>query len=451
MHVLNYTLFLLLVVFSAGVARATNNKRCPTIPLAHEVESTVEVKDPESDKTIRMPNGYLIAKSFNFSDVWFGAYYASYTTLPHILRQYNAAGCNNEANIMKLTERGAPLFASIIIEAIRHSNESTTPGRDDHDDHENDHRDNDRHHRRGLQRRDMQRRDLKRRDLLDDIKSWFRDTFGSNACHIFATAGVGSFLATARGTNSGGVGLTDDQLFFARAAMGYVPSDIIVYYSANFAPELDGIDLVTFAKSIYVRSKGTTRAFPYGEFVADTYWIVHQIKRVQQYESRGFNLASFANDYLYAYCKAGQSHWNNPFEVEARNTASSITSLLYEEVDFFDFWRWYGLKSILGFPLSTTITSSKWIPTGETTKELSFQYGSLEIRFPSKCYRVWTASDLQKRSAAKCNPNRPKDRIVCPPTTIPDRKLCIALTECRKIRRIYEELANAKTWTCIGT
>lgn len=112
MRVLNYTLILLLVVFSAGVARATNNKRCPTVPPAHEIEPMVEVKDPDTNKTIRMPNGYLIAKSFNFSDVWFAAYYASYTTLPHILRQYNVAHSDEQA-IIKLTERGAPLFASI--------------------------------------------------------------------------------------------------------------------------------------------------------------------------------------------------------------------------------------------------------------------------------------------------------------------------------------------------
>ncbi|KAG0018982.1 hypothetical protein BGZ81_009975 [Podila clonocystis] len=302
---------------------ATNNKHCLTVPPAHEIEPMVEVKDPESDKTIQMPNGYLIAKSFNFSDVWFGAYYASYTTLPYILRQYNATGRDKKTNIMKLTERGAPLFASIIMEAIGHSNESTTPDRDDHDDHGNDHRDNDRHHRRGLQRRDLKRRDLKRRGLLDDIKSWLRDTFGSNPYTV-------------------GVGLTDDQLFFARAAMGYVPSDIIVYYSAKFPSELNGIGTVTFAKSIYER---TAHPLPYGEFAVDTntyWWLVYHIKRVRQYESRGFNLASFAKDYLYAHCKAGLSQWDNPFEVEARNTARSITPLLhYEEVAFFNFWRWY--------------------------------------------------------------------------------------------------------------
>ncbi|KAK3836860.1 MAG: hypothetical protein J3R72DRAFT_449939 [Linnemannia gamsii] len=434
MHALNITLLLLIVMFSVGFAGATGDIHCSIAPLAHEIQPTVEVKDPDMNKIIQMPNGYLIAKGFNFSDMWSAAYYASYTTLPHILRQYNVAH-NDEQAIMKLTERGAPLFASIVMEAIQHSNKRIKP---DHDDHHVS---------------------LQRRGILGDIIDWIEDAFGTVACGAFAAAGVGPFLAAAavfEVLNSGGVSFTDDQLFFTSAAMGYVPPGIVVYYGANFAPGFNSAAGTTFLKSIYLRPRSNTvDTVPATDlanidrsFAATTRLIVHETWHVRQYGSHGFDLSSFGYDYLYGFCRAGLSYTNNPYEVDARNVANKITSLLYrQEAGFFKIWRLKNLKPILGFPQSSTITSSKWLPTGEAIKALSFQRGILEIRFSSKCYRVWTGSALQTRSAANCNPNEP---IVCPPklSCIP-ALIRFRIARCKEAIASYTALVKAKTWTCI--
>ncbi|KAF9108363.1 hypothetical protein BGX27_008368 [Mortierella sp. AM989] len=384
-------------------AQSTTGRNCPEVPLAHETQLMVAVMDPEKNQTIRTPNGYLIANNYKIKDVWSAAYYASSAALPDILQQYGVAGGDKRA-IKKFTERGAPLFANMIIDAIRHTDMSNNT-------HESS------EHGVELQNRHV----LHRRGIIDDITGWFKDTFGSLACGAFAAIGVGPFGAAAAVfavTNPDGVGLTDHQMFFARAAMGHVPIGTTIHYGANFAPGFEDARGAAFLKDIYLRTVGNTRDNSPAtdlnridtSFAATTHLIVHEIWHVRQYESRGFNLAVFAADYLYGYCKAGLSYRNNPFEVEARRVADLINPLLNQYVFFFKIWRLKNLKRILGFPMSRFVTSSTWAPTGETINALNFQSGILEIRIRSKCYRIWSGSDLQVRSAALCNPNTPNRR-----------------------------------------
>ncbi|KAF9342832.1 hypothetical protein BGX26_006777 [Mortierella sp. AD094] len=210
-----------------------------------------------------------------------------------------------------------------VLEAVQHSNTSAPP-------ESGIHRDGNHH---------PPRHGLQPRDIFDDIIGWFDDAFGTLACDAFAVLGVGPFDAVAaifEATNFGGVGLTDDQLFFAQAAMGYVPPGIDVYYGANFGPGFDSAIGTTFLQSIYPRSTGntidTTPATDLANigdsFAAITHTTVHETWHVRQYESHGFDLSSFAYDYLYGFCQDGLSYWNDLFEVDARNVADSINFLL---------------------------------------------------------------------------------------------------------------------------
>ncbi|KAF9108361.1 hypothetical protein BGX27_008366 [Mortierella sp. AM989] len=397
----NYTLLLLFTVLSVSFARSTAGRDCSKIPLAPETQLTVAVTDPETNEIIQTPNGYLIAKNYKIKDVWFAAYYASSAALPDILQQYGVAEGSTRA-IKKFSERGAPLFANIIMDVIRHTGASNNTYASSE-------------HNVDLQSRHI----LHRRDIIDDISGWFKDTFGSVSCGPFASVGLGSFTAAAAAfdsSNGGGIGLTDDQMFFVRAAAGYAPPGIVIHYDANFAPGFEDAQGATFLRDIYMRAKGNTvDTRPAADlenvdklFAETTYIVVHEVWHVRQYESHGFSLAMFAHDYLYNYCKAGLSYAKNKLEVDANRISDSIMPFLFSEnVIFFKIWRLMNLKPILGYPLSTMISTSNWGPTAEKISALNFQGGILEIRIRSRCYRIWARSDLQARRAALCNPNTP--------------------------------------------
>ncbi|KAF9343057.1 hypothetical protein BGX26_006338, partial [Mortierella sp. AD094] len=214
-------------MFSIDFVRAGEDNDCLTYQggaRAHRTQPLVQVKDRKLHRVIQMPNGFFIAKYSNFTDVWSGAFYAAQAVLPPDLVQYNVAN-GDEKKLDGLYDRGALFLGS------NPSLQYVRPAR------------------------------TQRRDIFDDITGWLEDAFGTLVCNDFAVLGVGPFDAAAaiiESTNSGGVGLTDDQLFFAQAAMGYVPSGINVYYGANFAPGFDSAIGTTFLESIYLCSTGDT-------------------------------------------------------------------------------------------------------------------------------------------------------------------------------------------------
>ncbi|KAF9432930.1 hypothetical protein BGZ76_010126 [Entomortierella beljakovae] len=371
--------------------------KCPPInkvpPYAHNFQAAFYVKDSDDNKVVTVANEYFVGKDYKINDAWLGAYYASYSTLPNLLKQYNVE--ISKKYIANFTERGAPLFADLVLDSLLHPKSNVT-----------------------LKDYESVSVHLARRGIFDDIVDWFEDAFGTVKCGAFAAGGIPAFAAAAGifdAINPPGVGFTEDQLFYVHAALGYVPSGISVVYGADFVPGFGDADGVAFLRSIYVRAKrNTVDGYPAssldvidGDFSYLTKLLVHEAWHVRQYDSHGFNLASFGFDYLYSYCRKSFSYYNNQYEVDARAVANTIVPMLSGTRGyFFKVWKLHSLKKVIGYPQSTVISSAKWAPTSEEILYLSFEMGILEIRTSSKYYRIFSGSDLQLRRAASCNPNR---------------------------------------------
>ncbi len=79
---------------------------------------------------------------------------------------------------------------------------------------------------------------------------------------------------------------------------------------------------IVFGSTVYLHN--TTRK----EFLADTGWVCHELKHVQQYREHGF--IRFMARYLIEWVKKG--YYKNKFEVEARESEEDRS--LLEKVEF---------------------------------------------------------------------------------------------------------------------
>lgn len=52
-------------------------------------------------------------------------------------------------------------------------------------------------------------------------------------------------------------------------------------------------------------------------FIRNTKLLIHEIEHVKQYESHGYNLASYGYRYLFQYCKAGFKYRQLAYEASA--------------------------------------------------------------------------------------------------------------------------------------
>jgi hypothetical protein len=67
-----------------------------------------------------------------------------------------------------------------------------------------------------------------------------------------------------------------------------------------------------------------------GEFMAESNWVCHELKHVEQYERHG--VAGFLWRYLWETIRKG--YFNNRFEVEARAAETDRTLLLKYEIKY---------------------------------------------------------------------------------------------------------------------
>ena len=70
---------------------------------------------------------------------------------------------------------------------------------------------------------------------------------------------------------------------------------------------------IVFGSTIYLHNTSKK------EFLADTQWVCHELRHVQQYKQHGF--AGFIAKYLFDWIKNG--YYNNRFEVEARSNENN--------------------------------------------------------------------------------------------------------------------------------
>jgi hypothetical protein len=358
-------------------------------------------------------NSSLISNS---SDVWTVVSEGLYYNLPAILRMYLPDSSDDTIN--NLAAEGTSLIAYAVVGSLHHDFNGTRHNGDggDNDNDGNDDSDYNHHHRTQIERR----------DIWGDIANFFGDL----GCDAFATTAIAGFALLAGYFDEYSVyttPATNQDLFFAHAAMQGIPSNIKVDYYGPFSGFPYDTFGITFGTNIYLNQlfHSTTTYNTVdptdidSDFSFTTSVVTHEIRHVLQYRDHGWNQASFGYDYLYNFCKSGFNYNQNPFEVEAFAIQASIQPLLSGSgAAFFNIWGAKDLQGELGYPSTTTINLGSWM--GDSVEELDFDYGKLEIRLNSRFYRVWVGSDLAVLNGGYCqivqipNPN-PHPGKGCPP------------------------------------
>ncbi|OAL46679.1 hypothetical protein IQ07DRAFT_590219 [Pyrenochaeta sp. DS3sAY3a] len=406
----------------------------------------------ECGPPIIVQGGYNGSLATDLSDFWGSVVEGIYTTLPDIITMYRPD--LSSETILDIASQGALDFADGVIEAMQHNTNTTSDSQCFN-----------------LRNRALER--LERRNIFDDIGDvlsgiWqgIADGFSDVGCAVFALA-ANPGLMTANGVfqanNHNFQGLTDQQIYFARATLGRFPSGVSIFYGATFPPFIfDNTIGITFAQSIYTKLAPPNRAsydtsniyYVDSQFSYATAIIVHELRHVQQYQGYGFNVWTFGYQYLYSYCQAKFSYQANPFEDQAYRTQFSIMPLLkYPGSGFFNVWGGHNLRRQLGYPITTVTGSSSW--NGEVVLSLDFDYGRLEIRRDARCWRIWTGSDWSILVAGSCRiapiPRPPHRTKPCPPQCghppSPDR-VRAANAKCQRSRNTLKPLYQSKPWNC---
>jgi len=132
-----------------------------------------------------------------------------------------------------------------------------------------------------------------------------------SSCSLFATVGLPGYFAVATLLgieNSFQIpkSTTADQDFFIFPLHGNISHDngIRIFYNAKLPPGFGDTSGVTIGRNIYVRSGVNTTIASDAGFPNATSILLHEFTHsTKQYQAHGYDLASFAGQHLFNFCK----------------------------------------------------------------------------------------------------------------------------------------------------
>jgi hypothetical protein len=251
------------------------------------------------------------------------------------------------------------------------------------------------------------------------------------------------FAAVFSAENNGlSVPVSDDQNFFIYPVHGDIATSgpVRMFYQATRSIffNTNEVQGTTFNRDVYTAHQ-IARTGNDPNFVWNIQNILlHELTHVLQYRDDGYNLNTYAIEWLFQLCKDGYP--NGPgapgmaLEVEAFGNQNAVDDLLQSPgFEFYQIWSSrnlaYGTNG-LGFPVQRSFATLIGDPRG-TILELWFQYGFMQI-IPQTSFRTFNSAEGSIRAGSECqrlpqchfNRRRKPDPKPIPPDGPPHSDVC---------------------------